>query len=120
MLDAGGIAVPLGTPHQPGLGAVALVSLTRESPVAEGRVDDLLALAPQIALTARNHQLSARTRRTRQTLEGVISSSRMGVMVSDLRGRLSLANRAAGDILGIDLEPLVGQPMRELISERIK
>ena len=120
MLDAGGIAVPLGTPHQPGLGAVALVSLTRESPVPEGHVDDLLALAPQIALTVRNHQLAARTRRTRQTLEGVISSSRMGVLVSDLRGRLSLANRAAADILGIDLEPLVGRPMRELVSEQIK
>ena len=95
MLDAGGVAVPLGTPHQPGLGAVALVSLTRESPVPESHVDDLQALAPQIALTVRNHQLAARTRRTRQTLEGVISSSRMGVLVSDLRGRLSLANHAA-------------------------
>ena len=105
MLDASGIAVPLGTPHQPGLGAVALVSLTRESPVPESHVEDLLALAPQIALTVRNHQLDARTRRTRQTLEEVISSSRMGVLVSDLRGRLSLANQAAADILGIDLEP---------------
>ncbi len=120
MLDASGIAVPLGTPHQPGLGAVALVSLTRENPVPESHVEDLLALAPQIALTVRNHQLAARTRRTRQTLEGVISSSRMGVMVSDLRGRLSLANRAAADILGIDLQPLVGRPMRELVAERIK
>ena len=120
MLDAGGVAVPLGTPHQPVLGAVALVSLTRESPVPESHIDDLLALAPQIALTARNHQLAARTRRTRQTLEGVISSSRMGVLVSDLRGRLSIANRAASDILGLDLEPLVGHPMRELVSERIK
>ena len=86
----------------------------------ESHVEDLLALAPQIALTVRNHQLDARTRRTRQTLEEVISSSRMGVLVSDLRGRLSLANQAAADILGIDLEPLVGRPMRELVAERIK
>ncbi|HVH01060.1 MAG TPA: GAF domain-containing protein, partial [Miltoncostaeaceae bacterium] len=120
MLDAGGVAVPLGTPHQPGLGAVALVSLTRESPALAAYVDDLVALAPQIALTVRNHQLSARTRRTRQTLEGVISSSRMGVILSDLRGRLSLANRAASEILGIDLQQLVGRPMRELVGERIK
>lgn len=120
MLDAGGVAVPLGTPHQPALGAVALVSLTRDSPIPASRVDDLLALAPQIALAARNHQLAARTRRTRQTLEGVISSSRMGVLVSDLRGRLSLANRAAADILDLDLEALVGRPMRELVSESIK
>ena len=120
MLEAGGVAVPLGTPHQPRLGAVALVSLTREGPALAAYVDDLVALAPQIGLTVRNHQLAARTRRTRQTLEGVISSSRMGVILSDLRGRLSLANRAASEILGIDLQPLVGSPMRELVAERIK
>jgi PAS domain S-box-containing protein len=120
MLEAGGVAVPFGTTHQPALGAVALVSLTRESPIAESWVADLAGLAPQIALTARNHQLAARTRRIRQTLEGVISSSRMGVIVSDLRGRLSLANRAASEMIGLDLQPLVGQPLRDLIAERIK
>jgi PAS domain S-box-containing protein len=120
LLEAGGVAVPFGTPHEPALGAVALLSLTRDSPVSESWVEDLAGLAPQIALTARNHQLAARTRRTRQTLEGVISSSRMGVLVSDLRGRLSLANRAASELLGLDLGPLVGRPMRELIAERIK
>lgn len=120
MLDAGGVAVPIGTPQLPGLGAVALVSLTRDSPVPERYVDELQALAPQIALAARNHQLAARTRHSRQTLEGVISSSGMGVLVSDLRGRLSLANRAAATMLGLDLEPLVGRPMRELITDQIK
>jgi PAS domain S-box-containing protein len=120
MLDAGGLAVPIGTAHQPLLGGVSLVSLTPGAPVPESYADDLLALAPQIALTARNHQLAARSRRTRQTLEGVISSTRMGVLVSDLRGRLSLANRSASEILGIDLESAIGRPMRELVSERLK
>jgi serine phosphatase RsbU (regulator of sigma subunit)/PAS domain-containing protein len=120
MLDAGGIAVPVGTPHQPTLGAVALVSLSRENPVPDRFVEELAALAPQIALTARNHQLAVRSRRNRQTLEGVIWSSRMGVLVSDLRGRLSIANRAAADILGIELAPLVGQPMTQVVGEAIK
>ncbi len=34
MLDAGGLAVPLSAPHAPALGAVALVSLSRENPAA--------------------------------------------------------------------------------------
>ena len=120
MLDAGGLAVPLSTPHQPSLGAVALVSLTRESPVPRRFVDELVALAPQIALTARNHQLAVRARRNRQTLEGVIWSSRMGMLVSDLRGRLSIANRAAGEILGLDLSSFVGRPLCEVVDEAIK
>jgi PAS domain S-box-containing protein len=83
-------------------------------------VEELQALAPHLGLAARVHQLDARTRHIRQTLEGVISSSPMGLLVSDLRGRLSLANRAAEEILGLELGPLVGRPMRELIEERIK
>ena len=120
LLDASGLAVPIGTGHQPGLGAIALVSLSRDAPVPESAVEALEALAPQIALTARNHQLVTRNRRNRQTLEGVIASCQMGVIVSDLRGRLSLANRAACEILGIDLSLAVGQPMRTVVEERIK
>lgn len=120
LLDASALAVPMGTAHQPRLGAIELVSLSRESPVPEAAIEVLRALAPQVALTARNHQLAARNRRNRQTLQAVISSSPMGVVVTDLRGRLSLANRAAGEILGIELEPLLGQPMRRLIDERVK
>src|SRR5689334_1979805 len=90
MLDASGVAVPLGTSYAKTLGAIALVSLSREHPVPESAVEVLTAVAPQIALTARNAQLAARSRRNRQTLEGVIASSRLGVIVSDTRGRLSL------------------------------
>lgn len=118
--EAGGLAVPFGTAHTPVLGAIALVRLTPAPPSGPGAVDELTALGPQIALTARNHQLAARSRRNRQTLEGVIASSRMGMVVTDVRGRISLTNRAAGDILGIELDPLVGQPLAEMVDERIK
>jgi PAS domain S-box-containing protein len=120
LLEASGVAVPIGTPTQPALGAVALVSLSSEAPIPESAIEELASLAPQVALIARNHQLATRNRRTRQTLEGVIASSRMGLLVSDVNGRLSMANRAAADLLGIDLEPLAGQPMRTVVEERIK
>lgn len=120
LVDASGVGVPLATPDQPSLGAIALVSLSREQPVPASAAAELAALTPQIALAVRNHQLTARSRRNRQTLEGVIAGSRMGMIVTDLRGRLSLANRAAADILGIPLDPLIGRPMRTAVSERIK
>jgi PAS domain S-box-containing protein len=120
MLDASGIAVPMETSHVQGLGAIALVSLSRENPIPEDAVAELAALAPQVALTARNSQLAARSRRNRQTLEGVIASSRLGVIVSDARGRLSLANGAVASLLGVELEPMVGRPMRIVIDEVLK
>ena len=120
MLDAGGIAVPLSAPHAPALGAVSLVSLSRETPLPRRAVAQLEALAPQLALTVRNHQLAARNRRNRHTLEGVISSSPMGVIVRDVQGRLSIANAAAEEILAIDLESLVGARMSAVIDDHIK
>jgi len=120
LLEASGVAVPVGTADHPVLGAIALVSLSPDTPVPDGAIDDLTALAPQIALIARNHQLAARSRRNRQMLEGVIASGSMGVIVSDVRGRLQLVNGAAGRILGIDLTPLVGTPIRTVIGERVK
>ena len=120
MLDASGVAVPMGTNHTQALGAIALVSLSRDNPIPASAAADLTDLAPQIALSARNAQLAARSRRNRQTLEGVIASSRLGVIVSDSRGRLSLANAAVGSLLGIDLAPMVGRPMRVVIDEVLK
>lgn len=120
LLEASAVAVPIGTVHAPALGAVALLTLSRTAPLPPSAVEDLLAVAPQIALTARNAQLAARSRRNRQTLEGVISSSRLGVIVSDVRGRLSLANAAASSLLGVDLSPHVGLPMRRIIDDVLK
>ena len=120
MLDASGVAVPMGTNHTHGPRGDRA-----DEPVA-GQPDPRVGgrgrceLAPQIALSARNAQLAARSRRNRQTLEGVIASSRLGVIVSDIRGRLSLANAAVGSLLGIDLPPMVGRPMRVVIDEVLK
>lgn len=120
MLDAGGLAVPLSAPHAPALGAVSLVSLSRENPLPRRAVEQLQALAPQLALTVRNHQLAARNRRNRHTLEGVISSSPMGVIVHDVQGRLSIANAAASEILAVDLAARVGEPLSAVVDEHIK
>ncbi len=68
----------------------------------------------------RNHQLAARNRRNRHTLEGVISSSPMGVIVSDTQGRLSIANAAASEVLAVDLAPYVGERLSSLIDNLIK
>jgi len=77
-------------------------------------------LAPQLSLAVQNARLRERQRSTRQTLEAVMAATEAGILVSDLRERLSLANRAASEILGLDFAAMIGSPMRELVAERIK
>ena len=108
--------MPLSTPTSRASGAVALVSLTAGEPGAaarRGRAGG--ARAPDRPDGAQPPARRARSRRNRQTLEGVICVEPHGVLVSDMRGRLSIANRAAAEILGLDLSSFVGRPLCEVV-----
>jgi len=118
--NASAVAVPLATPNHLQLGAVLLVSLDPDRPLTEELARRVEDVAPQLSLTVRNHQLRDRNRRTRQVLEAVLESSHNGVVVSDLAERLTLANRAAAQLIAVDLGAMLGQPMRELVRERLR
>ena len=47
LADAGGLAVPIGVPGRPIIGAITLVGLGRDAPVARSAVEDLLAVTPR-------------------------------------------------------------------------
>ncbi|MCC6831841.1 MAG: SpoIIE family protein phosphatase [Thermoleophilia bacterium] len=113
---ASGVAVPLATPNHPRLGAVCLVSLDPARPIGGPAVDVLEQAARQLSLTVRNHQWRDRNRRTRQVLQAVLESTPSAVVVTDLRDRLLMGNRAAGDLLGADLDVLAGEPYRALVT----
>ncbi|WP_217913913.1 SpoIIE family protein phosphatase [Miltoncostaea marina] len=120
LFDAAGVAVPLTLPGEPPVGSTTLIALSGEAALPPDAIAALTALTPQIALVARNHQLAVRSRRTRRTLEGVIASIPVGVIVSDVRGRLSLANRAADELVGIELGAHVGRPITAVVDEQVK
>lgn len=117
---ASAVIVPLATRNHPRLGCVALLSLDPARPLDDriaSRVEDVAA---QLSLTVRNHQLRDRNRRIRQVLEAVLESDHNGVIVTDLSERLTLANRAASQLVAVDLTALVGQPIREIVAERLR
>ena len=58
-------------------------------------------------------QLDERRRFTETVLSGVSA----GVIGIDAQGRIELPNRAAGDLLGIDLLGAVGEPLAEAVPE---
>lgn len=118
--EASAAAVPLATPNHLQLGVVLLISLDPVTPITAGLARRLEEVAPQLSLTVRNHQLRDRNRRTRQVLEAVLESTHNGVVVTDLRERLVLANRAAAELIAVDLAGMIGSPMRDLVRDRLR
>jgi two-component system nitrogen regulation sensor histidine kinase NtrY len=60
-----------------------------------------------------NRQLDERRRFTEAVLAGVAS----GVIGLDAEGCLNLPNRTGSELLGIDLDAFVGQPLREIVPQ---
>ncbi|MSO75696.1 MAG: PAS domain-containing sensor histidine kinase [Alphaproteobacteria bacterium] len=60
-----------------------------------------------------NRQLDERRRFTEAVLSGVAA----GVIGVDQDGRLNLPNRTASDLLGLDLERCIGQPLGDVVPE---
>ena len=113
------IAMPLRTPSNPHLGALALLNLAGRDRLAEPERQALEALAPQISLAVQNALLRDRNRRTRQVLEAVLATTRNGVVVIDTDGVVSIVNRAYGELMRIAPEVLVGQPADRMLREHI-
>ncbi len=120
LAGASAVAMPLRTPSNPHLGALALVNLTGRAPIGETEQLALEALAPQISLAVQNALLRDRNRRTRQVLEAVLATTRNGVIVIDTDGMISVVNRAYGELLRVPPDLLVGQPAERMLREHIK
>ncbi len=114
---ASGVAVPLGTPNTPHLGAVALISLDPRQPAGSALTDRIEEVTPQLSLTVRNHQWRDRNRRSRLIHEAVVEGSPNGIIVTDLRERVTTVNRSASAFLGVDLSKFLGQPIRDVIEQ---
>jgi serine phosphatase RsbU (regulator of sigma subunit) len=111
--------MPLRTPSNPGLGALALLNLSGHSHVGELEQHALEVLAPQISLAVQNALLRDRNRSTRRVLEAVLATTRNGVVVIDTDGMISIVNRAYGELMRIAPEVLIGQPAGRVLREHI-
>ena len=113
------LAMPLRTPSNPHLGALALLNLAGHTTIGELEQHALEALAPQISLAVQNALLRDRNRSTRQVLEAVLATTRNGVVVIDTDGMISIVNRAYGELMRIGPEVLIGQPAERVLREHI-
>lgn len=78
----------------------------------------LTTLARQATLAASNHYLFRSSEIGRQRLSAILASSPDPVLVIDQNDRLLLANRAALQVLGLNLETSKGVQVEKLIAQK--
>jgi len=87
-------------------------------------LDFIAAVAAQSTLALENARLFSNLRRTLdQTLEmknlmdDIFASMATGIITTDLQRRITLFNRAAQSILGVQIETALGRPLPQALSE---
>jgi PAS domain S-box-containing protein len=118
---AGALYVPLRTRERLS-GWLTLGPKRSGQPYRSDDMAFLSALADQSALAVDNARLFASARRSLETITemqtlmyDIFSSIASGVITTDIRDRVTLINRAAESILGLDGATIIGRPYRETL-----
>lgn len=118
-----------GAPHPESLMAIALrheslyygtlwIAYDQPHTFSEEEVRFMVTLGGQAALAAANSRLFLSAEIGRQRLESILASSPDPVLVTDQRDQLLLANPAAWQVLGLNLdETNTGKPINQVIDE---
>jgi PAS domain S-box-containing protein len=77
------------------------------------------AISGQAALAASNARLYLSAQLGRQRMEAILESTPEPVLVTDYQDRLLLVNRAAQELLGKDKEALEGQPVDQVVQQKM-
>ncbi len=118
--NASGVAMPLRTPGNPGLGAVGMINLSGRPPIGHRERVAIEALAPQISLAVQNALLRDRHNRNRQVMEALLATTQNGILVIDNEGMIRLVNRAYGELLDIPTDRLSGQPAETVLRDLVR
>ncbi|MBN1955215.1 MAG: GAF domain-containing protein [Anaerolineae bacterium] len=99
------------------IGAIAAQSY---QPDAFGQQDvgTLMTLANQAAVALENARLFREVAQGRRNLRAVLDSVEHAVVVTDLDGRVLMANLAAAKLFGVSEEQVAGRPLAAVIGHR--
>lgn len=85
---------------------------------SESEVRFVTTLAGQAALAVANARLFLNVEVARRQLEAIINSTPDPVLVTDQQNRVSLANRAAGQSLHIDINETAGKSIEQVFQQK--
>ncbi|MBC7227482.1 MAG: GAF domain-containing protein [Thermoflexales bacterium] len=110
------IAVPLLSRGR----AIGAISVQSYEPRAFRREDleTLLMVATQAGVALENAHLFQEVEASQQYLRAVLDSVDYAVMVTDLSGRVQLANRATENVFGIQEQDIIHRPLAEVIRHQ--
>lgn len=99
------------------LGAIATQSY-RPHAFTQDDLETLMTLASQAAVALENAHLFREVDESQRYLRAVLDSVDYGLVVTDLRGRVRLANRAMTTLCGVSEEQASGRLLAEVVGHR--
>ncbi len=99
------------------LGAITAQSYQQRA-FTEQDLQVLTTLANQAAVAVENAQLFRRAAQIQQDLRAVLDGVTHAMVVTDLQGRVRLANRATEELFGVSESAVIGLPLAEVISHQ--
>lgn len=112
------LLVPLMVGGEP-LGAVHLSARLDASAVSLHHVDMLTLLAHQAAAAIRNIQLFEQTRQLKDYFQDCLESLANAVVVLNRESRVTIVNRSAAELLGLDRNGITGRSYRDVFPDRV-
>ncbi|MCS7178198.1 MAG: ATP-binding protein [Anaerolineae bacterium] len=100
--------------------AIGAISVQSYEPRAfrQEDVDALMALANQAGVALENARLFREVEASQQYLRAILDSVDYAVLVTDLIGRVRLANRAAENLLGFQESAVLNRPLADVIQHQ--
>jgi len=80
-------------------------------------LDLLMTVANQAGVAIKNAQLYAEVVLANEYIENIVATIESGVIAVNATGQVTIFNRAAAHLTGLDLEAIRGRPFRELPTE---
>ncbi|MCW2925515.1 MAG: hypothetical protein JWM98_2919, partial [Thermoleophilia bacterium] len=111
----GFLGVPLRHPRGHLIGVLSVYS-RRQRSWSSAEVASLESFASSAAIAIRNAELYDDIRRERERLQILLESIGEGILATDATGRITIWNRAAAEITGIDEEQARGRQWRDVFS----
>jgi len=116
------LCVPLKVKNEL-IGVIYADNRVRTGIFAETEKDLLVAFSNQAAVAIENARLFSSLRKTlaevtelKNLMDNVFASIASGVITADIRNQITLANRAAEDILGFAINDIVGHPLDTVLA----
>ncbi len=114
VVDFSNVIVPIIYENEV-LGTIGMAAKEKNA-YDEYTVEYLRTLASSLGIFIANYNLYKEIKRTKETLENLINTTLVGIIIEDMNGKLSFVNDRFAKMLGYNVEDLVGKKIEDFAT----